>query len=573
MAYNVTLSDGVTVITIPDGGIYETYSIPIVGQNTAAFGDDIATAFLRQLENFSAALPPDTNPNIPGGAKLEGQLWYDSANQELKVHNGVGDNWIPLLVESGLGSIGVNVAPDTDSSRALGANSTRWSHTYTDSLTMGGTLTAEGGSVITTSGTLTADGGSTVNLNGTNTIAGATFTNKIVLDAASGSQASLNIPTGTSTSTTNGDIWYEADGLHIIIAGVEEVVAISGATGGVTSFGPSGSPRSGAVTTAVADYSAFYAVKDGSSGTQTISGGAAWTFNNIPAFNGGATGATAPFTVDSTFLVTNLNADLLDGQQGSYYAVDSAVVKLTGSQNIDGDKTFTNKVRINSDDSQALRLIGSSTGNANQVYVSFYESNDTTEVARIGDDSASDIFAYDYMGGGSVIHEYGGANRISLLAGTSGSSAVTLWAPGNLTALQIIDASAASSRSSNVLISNIAGAVYSAGFNETPQGTVSGSYTLSNSDIGKFLTRTATTTTTVTLPAASNMAIGASSMIHNDNATNTLTIISDGTSVIEWIDGSGSTPITGTRTIAYNGLATVRRKSTNNWQIWGVGIS
>jgi len=33
----------------------------------------------------------------------------------------------------------------------------------------------------------------------------------------------------------------------------------------------------------------------------------------IPAFNGGTSGSTAPFTVDSTFLVSNLNADLLDG--------------------------------------------------------------------------------------------------------------------------------------------------------------------------------------------------------------------------------------------------------------------
>ncbi|MFH1540027.1 MAG: hypothetical protein ABIH66_13820 [bacterium] len=40
----------------------------------------------------------------------------------------------------------------------------------------------------------------------------------------------------------------------------------------------------------------------------------------IPAFNGGVTGTSAPFTADSTFLVTNLNADLLDGQHGSYYA-------------------------------------------------------------------------------------------------------------------------------------------------------------------------------------------------------------------------------------------------------------
>ena len=42
-------------------------------------------------------------------------------------------------------------------------------------------------------------------------------------------------------------------------------------------------------------------------------------FLNVPQFNGGTSGSIAPFTVDSTFLVTNLNADLLDGQQGTYY--------------------------------------------------------------------------------------------------------------------------------------------------------------------------------------------------------------------------------------------------------------
>ena len=51
------------------------------------------------------------------------------------------------------------------------------------------------------------------------------------------------------------------------------------------------------------------------------------TVTGIPAFNGGTTGASAPFTVDSTYLVTNLNADLLDGQEGSYY--QTAYTNLT----------------------------------------------------------------------------------------------------------------------------------------------------------------------------------------------------------------------------------------------------
>lgn len=49
------------------------------------------------------------------------------------------------------------------------------------------------------------------------------------------------------------------------------------------------------------------------------------THTAIPAFNGGTSGVSAPFTVDSTFLVTNLNADLLDGQTGSYYTTGTNI--------------------------------------------------------------------------------------------------------------------------------------------------------------------------------------------------------------------------------------------------------
>jgi len=46
---------------------------------------------------------------------------------------------------------------------------------------------------------------------------------------------------------------------------------------------------------------------------------ASQTFSGIPAFNGGTSGASAPFSVDSTEVVTGLNADLLDGQSGPFF--------------------------------------------------------------------------------------------------------------------------------------------------------------------------------------------------------------------------------------------------------------
>ena len=80
------------------------------------------------------------------------------------------------------------------------------------------------------------------------------------------------------------------------------------------------------------------------SGDQTIAG--IKTFNAIPAFNGGTSGSTAPFTVDSTQVVTNLNADLLDGQHGTYYAATSSLnnyLLLTGgtlSRNVNDATTL-----------------------------------------------------------------------------------------------------------------------------------------------------------------------------------------------------------------------------------------
>jgi hypothetical protein len=47
------------------------------------------------------------------------------------------------------------------------------------------------------------------------------------------------------------------------------------------------------------------------------------TFSGIPNFNGGTSGSTAPFSVDSNFRVSNLNADLLDGLDATAFATAS----------------------------------------------------------------------------------------------------------------------------------------------------------------------------------------------------------------------------------------------------------
>ncbi len=85
----------------------------------------------------------------------------------------------------------------------------------------------------------------------------------------------------------------------------------------------------GTGTLKVYDGTAFVAIPKTSevvqnTGDESISGDK--TFTGRPAFNGGTSGVDSPFDVDSTFVVSNLNADLLDGQEGSYYAPASSVV-------------------------------------------------------------------------------------------------------------------------------------------------------------------------------------------------------------------------------------------------------
>lgn len=82
----------------------------------------------------------------------------------------------------------------------------------------------------------------------------------------------------------------------------------------------------------------------------TVSG--IWTYSARPLFNGGTSGSTAPFAVDSTYLVSNLNADLLDGQQATAFQDDIGV-----------DCSLNNYVYgVNDDGSLKCRLDQSSSG-------------------------------------------------------------------------------------------------------------------------------------------------------------------------------------------------------------------
>ena len=81
MAYQINKTDGTIVATVADGQI-DTLStdITLIGKNYSGFGEAFNENLVKILENFAST----TEPLRP----LKGQIWFDNAENKLKVYNG-----------------------------------------------------------------------------------------------------------------------------------------------------------------------------------------------------------------------------------------------------------------------------------------------------------------------------------------------------------------------------------------------------------------------------------------------------------------------------------------------------
>lgn len=78
MTYNITLTNGQTLVNIADGLSDTSYSsLTLFGKNYAGYGPTLNINQVHMLENFSFTSPPP-NP-------LQGQLWWDSTNKRMNV--------------------------------------------------------------------------------------------------------------------------------------------------------------------------------------------------------------------------------------------------------------------------------------------------------------------------------------------------------------------------------------------------------------------------------------------------------------------------------------------------------
>ncbi len=114
-----------------------------------------------------------------------------------------------------------------------------------------------------------------------------------------------------------------------------------------------------------------------STNVATLSASAAWS--GIPAFNGGVSGTTAPFSVDSNSLVANLNADLLDGLDSTAFA------RLSLSNTFNGTTNTFNAITADS-----LRVSSVAAGIG---FIDFFEN--TTPRWRIAKASTNDFSLID----------------------------------------------------------------------------------------------------------------------------------------------------------------------------------
>lgn len=89
MAYTITNSDGTTLVSIEPGTANSTTtSLTLVGKNFPGYGQFLNGNFVQLLENFASGTAP-SNPQ-------EGQLWWDkndAANKVLKIYMGSAVGW------------------------------------------------------------------------------------------------------------------------------------------------------------------------------------------------------------------------------------------------------------------------------------------------------------------------------------------------------------------------------------------------------------------------------------------------------------------------------------------------
>jgi len=158
------------------------------------------------------------------------------------------------------------------------------------------------------------------------------------------------------------------------------------------------------------------------------------TFSAIPVFNGGVTASTAPFTVDSAFVVANLNSSLLEGHAASYFGTDSLLAHLAGAETMTGAKRFDAGLNVDSA-SNVNNLVVSRNGSLTSERLSIGVDDGTTHFDYLNDESSAtmkfSITNSDTESGGGASANAGYVSFVQNASGTvinmNGVASSTNW--------------------------------------------------------------------------------------------------------------------------------------------------
>jgi len=603
--YSIQRSDLATGnITVTEASTNTATNVTLIGQNFTGYGDEIATNFLQMLENFASDVAPTANPRVVGSA-IRGQLWYDTTlgTGVLKVHDGSDFQQIAKI----------NTGTTESSTLRWNNVSGRYQPEERVRVSDAGALIVDAAAAGTNAVTISHDttdlnivGAGTTDINITSGITAVNLSSITLVTAL----AEIEGGTGTDTYAT-GDVLYAsgANTLAKLTAGANGEVLTMGvsvpsweATGaGVTTLTTLTDVDTSGVVTGSLMYKTAGDWTDTPGLTWNVIAGnlSATRFGNILEAN--LVDKAASETIAGAWVFSNaapINAtagDLLASNGNGLSSSDAATAIAIRADNAGGQIDFThsgtpdwnieglgiitaaNPIHATSVASVAsFRSIGDANGyDVADSYMSFYDSDQSDRGMDIGT-LAADGFASRINARLGNLKLYANATLTADI-----SSTTTTWTSNTVTSLVLRAPLSISGATTTATVGDVTSSQqYNVGYNESPtanhvlEDINTGSRIIDKKYIGKFISRTTSTSRSVTLNIDSTIPVGASVLIHNGSSSGTLTIVNGTITNLDWIDGSGALPTrTSNRDLDYNSICTIRKVNETTWQIWGNGIT